>query len=51
MQLAMAHDMRWTKGLVENRIILTLKGQYITEMDLEPNYTETTEQLSKRLWK
>lgn len=39
MQLATAHDMRWTKGSVENRIILTQKDQYITETDSEPNYT------------
>ena len=35
MQLATAHDTRWTKGLLENRIIRTQSGQYITE---EPNY-------------
>lgn len=38
MQLATAHDMRWTKGSVENRIIPTQRGQYITETRWKPNY-------------
>lgn len=47
MQLATAHDMSWTKGSVENRIILTERRQHIAAMHPGPNYST---KLLYKLW-